>query len=146
MRADHSPDPARYAPTGTWYPARWEFRFDDGVPADIAVFSMTPIVSEAQSGFFANGAQYCEGAVVLRDAQGRDVGRGFAESVAYADTRRTVHRLAGLDASDDAVAALGDPEPTAAEKIANTLYVAAHKKELEAVVAASAGLEFFVGS
>ena len=31
-----------------------------------------------------------------------------------------------------------------AEKIANALYVATHKKDLEAVVAASAGLEFFV--
>ena len=107
---------------------------------------MTPIVREAQSGFFANGAQYCEGAVVLHDAQGRDVGRGFAESVAYADTRRTVHRLAGLDDSDEALAALAKPKPSAAEKIANALYVATHKKELEAVIAASAGLEFFIES
>ena len=144
VRADHSPDPERYPVTGTWYPARWEFSFDEGVPGDIAVFTMSPIVSEAQSGFFANGAQYCEGAVVLRDAQGRDVGRGFAESVAYADTRRTVHRLAGLDDSDEALAALAKPEPTAAEKVMNALYVATHKKKLEAIIAASAGLEFFV--
>ena len=146
VRADHSPDPERYPVTGTWYPARWELRFDEGVPEDIAVFTMTPIVSEAQSGFFANGAQYCEGAVVLHDAQGREVGRGFAESVAYADTRRTVHRLAGLDESDETVAALDKPKPTGAEKIANALYVATHKKQLEAIVAASAGLEFFVES
>ena len=146
MRADHSPDPERYPVTGTWYPARWEFRFAEGVPEDIAVFTMTPIVSEAQSGFFANGAQYCEGAVVLHDAQGRDVGRGFAESVAYADTRRTVHLLAGLDPSDEAIAALDKPKPTAAEKIENTLYVSMHKKDLEAIVAASAGLEFFIES
>jgi predicted secreted hydrolase len=144
VRADHSPDPERYPVSGTWYPARWEFSFDEGVPGDIAVFTMSPIVSEAQSGFFANGAQYCEGAVVLRDAQGRDVGRGFAESVAYADTRRTVHRLAGLDDSDEALAALAKPGPTAAEKAVNALYVATHKKKLEAVIAASAGLEFFV--
>ncbi len=146
VRAGHSPDPERYPVTGTWYPARWEFSFDEGVPADIAVFTMSPIVSEAQSGFFANGAQYCEGAVVLRDAQGHDVGRGFAESVAYADTRRTVHRLAGLDDSDEALAALAKPVPTGAEKVANALYVATHKKKLEAIIAASAGLEFFVES
>jgi predicted secreted hydrolase len=146
VRADHSPDPERYPVTGTWYPTHWEFRFDEGVPEDIAVFTMTPIVAEAQSGFFANGAQYCEGAVVLHDAQGREAGRGFAESVAYADTRRTVHLLAGLDASDEAVAALDKPKPTGAEKIANALYVATHKKQLEAIVAASAGLEFFTES
>ncbi len=146
VKADHSPDPSRYLVTDTWYPAHWEFRFTEGVPDDIATFSMTPIVREAQSGFFANGAQYCEGAVVLHDAQGRDVGRGFAESVAYADTRRTQHRLAGLDESDASIAALRQPKPSAAEKIANALYVASHKKELEEVVAKSAGLEFFVGS
>jgi len=144
VRADHSPDPARYAPTGTWYPARWEFRFAEGVPEDIAVFSMTPIVAEAQSGFFANGAQYCEGAVVLHDAQGRDFGRGFAESVAFADTLRTVLRLAGLDDSEKAVAAMAKPRPSAAEKIENALYVAAHKKELEQIISESAGLQFFV--
>ena len=33
VRADHSPDPERYPVTGTWYPTRWEFRFDEGVPA-----------------------------------------------------------------------------------------------------------------
>lgn len=146
VRADHSPDPARYLVTDTWYPARWQFRFAEGVPDDIATFTMTPIVREAQSGFFANGAQYCEGAVVLHDAEGRDVGRGFAESVAYADTRRTIHRLAGLDESDEAIAALRPPAPSAAERLANGLYVATHKKELEEIIAASAGLEFFVGS
>ena len=146
VRSDHSPDPDRYPVTDTWYPARWEFRFDAGVPDDIAVFSMTPIVAKAQSGFFANGAQYCEGAVVLHDSNGQDVGRGFAESVSYADTRRTVHRLAGLDDSAEAIAALARPKPTTAEKIENTLYVATHKKELQAVIDASAGLEFFVES
>jgi hypothetical protein len=146
VRAEHSPDPARYALTGTWYPARWEFRFAEGVPDDIAVFTLTPIVAEAQSGFFANGAQYCEGAVVVRDAQGRDIGRGFAESVAYADTLRTTLRLAGLDDSDEAVAAMAKPRPTGAEKVKNALYVAAHKKELEQIIAEAAGLEFFLGS
>jgi hypothetical protein len=82
--------------------------------------------------------------VVLHDAQGRDVGRGFAESVSYADTRATIHRLAGLDDSDEALAALARPVPSAAEKIENSLYVATHKKELEAVIAASAGLDLFV--
>ena len=71
VRATHSPDPSRYAPTNTWYPARWEFSFPEGVPEDIATFVMTPIVDEAQSGFFANGAQYCEGAVVFARRAGQ---------------------------------------------------------------------------
>jgi predicted secreted hydrolase len=146
VRADHSPDPARYAPTGTWYPARWEFRFAEGVPEDIALFTMTPIVAEAQSGFFANGAQYCEGAVVLHDAEGLDIGRGFAESVAYADTLRTTLRLAGLDDSKKALAAMARPRPSAAEKVKNALYVAEHKKELQQILAESAGLQFFLDS
>jgi predicted secreted hydrolase len=146
VKADHSPDPARYADTDTWYPARWAFRFDEGVPDDIASFTMTPIVREAQSGFFANGAQYSEGAVILHDAGGADVGRGFAESVAYADTRRTQHVLAGLDASPATVAALRPPTLSAIDHAANALYVATHKRELEEIIAASAGLEFFVGS
>ena len=65
--------------TNTWYPNGWAFRFAEGVPEDIRAFTMTPIVHEAQQGFFANGAQYAEGAVVLKDAGGPDIGRGFAE-------------------------------------------------------------------
>ena len=145
VKADHSPDPARYPVTDTWYPARWAFRFPEGVPDDIAAFTMTPIVVEAQSGFFANGAQYSEGAVVLRDAADAEVGRGFAESVSYADTRQTAHILAGLDASPASVAALRPPRLSALDHVANAVYVAAHKKELDEVIAASAGLEFFVG-
>jgi hypothetical protein len=105
---------------------------------------MTPIVREAQSGFFANGAQYAEGAVILRNEAGDEIGRGFAESVSYADTRRTQHRLAGLDDSPRYIDALRPPVPSSIDRAANALYVATHKKELEAIIAASAGLEFFV--
>jgi predicted secreted hydrolase len=144
IRAVRSPDPSRYLVTDTWYPNGWAFRFGDDVPEDIRSFTMTPIVREAQSGFFANSAQYAEGAVILRDQGGTEVGRGFAESVAYADTRRTAHRLAGLDESDESIEALRSPELSIADRLANAVYVAAHKADLEEVVKASAGLEFFV--
>jgi hypothetical protein len=65
---------------------------------------MTPIVDHGQAGFFANGAQYAEGAVYLTNDQGVQVGRGFAESVLYADTQRTVLALAGLPDSDEMAA------------------------------------------
>ena len=144
IRADRSPDPARYLVTDTWYPNGWAFRFGEDVPEDIRAFTMTPIVDEAQSGFFANGAQYAEGAVILKDQGGAEVGRGFAESVAYADTRRTAHLLAGLDDSPASVAALRPPELSLVDRLANGVYVATHKEDLEAIVGAAAGLEFFV--
>jgi predicted secreted hydrolase len=144
VKAEHSPNPKRYAVTHTWYPARWEFTFHEGVPSDIRRFVMTPIVKEAQVGFFANGAQYAEGAVVLTTPDGGDVGRGFAESVAYADTRRTQHGLAGLPQTDEDVRALRAPRPSLRLRLANTLYVLRHKAELEQIIEDAAGLEFFV--
>ena len=78
----------------------------------------------------------------MHDAQGNDVGRGFAESVSYSDTRKTIQQLAGLDDSDEAVKALRPPAPSEAHKIENALYVATHKKELDEIIKASAGLEY----
>ena len=145
IKADHSPNPARYAVTGTWYPNQWKFEFDDTVPADIRTFVMDPIVHAAQSGFFANGAQYAEGAVVLSGPNGEDLGRGFAESVMYANTRKTVHQLAGLPDSDEFVRAMSRRTVPLGLRLRNAAYVMAHRKELEAIVAESAGLGFFVG-
>lgn len=57
-----TPAPSIYPPTYTWYPNTWEFVFGDDVPEDIRVFTMQPIVTTGQSGFFGGGAQYSEGA------------------------------------------------------------------------------------
>jgi len=144
MRADHSPNPARYPVTGTWYPNQWKFEFDSAVPEDIRTFVMNPIVHGAQSGFFANGAQYAEGAVVITAPTGEDLGRGFAESVMYADTRRTVHRLAGIPDSDECIKAMWRRTVPLGLRLRNAAYVLAHRKNLEAIIAESAGLELFV--
>jgi predicted secreted hydrolase len=106
IKSEKSPAPAVYPPTGTWYPNRWEFTFGEEVPEEIRAFSMTPIVSGGQSGFFASGAQYSEGAVYLRNEAGEDIGRGFAESVQYADTLANQLRLAGLPVNDEMMALL----------------------------------------
>lgn len=143
IKADHSPNPDRYLVTDTWYPNRWEFAFNDSVPADIRHLSMTPIVPVAQSGYFANGAQYAEGAVIIKDSQGTDIGRGFAESVSYADTRRTAHRLGGLPESPALIDALRITTTPKSLALRNAAYVLAHKDELAAIVAESAGMEFF---
>ena len=105
--------------------------------------TMTPIVQVAQVGFFANGAQYAEGAVILTDPDGTDIGRGFAESVAYADTRATVHRLAGLPDSQAHVDSLSHRTIPTSLALLNTAYVLAHQAELAEVIGDSVGLEFF---
>ena len=143
VQATSSMNPQRYLVTDTWYPNRWEFSFDDSVPADIRNFTMTPIVAEAQSGFFANGAQYAEGAVVLTDPQGTDIGRGFAESVSFADTRRTVQRLAGLGESEADIEAFSMRSTPKSLALFNTGYVLAHRDRLAEIMAAAQGMEFF---
>lgn len=146
IRAVSSPNPERYLVTDTWYPNRWTFEFDEVVPEDIRRVTMTPIVDVAQVGFFANGAQYAEGAVVLTDPDGADIGRGFAESVSYADTRRTAHRLAGLPESQAHLDSLSHLTTPPALAVLNAAYVLAHKAELDEVISESVGLEYFVRS
>jgi len=64
--------------------------------------------------------------------------------VSYADTRRTAHRLAGLDESAASIAALRPRTVPLARRLANALYVMAHKMELAAIIGEAAGLDFFV--
>jgi hypothetical protein len=143
IRTTHSPNPDRYPVTGTWYPNHWVFSFGDDVPEPARRFSMTPIVDVAQNGFFANGAEYAEGAVILTAAGGTEVGRGFAESVAYADTRRTQHRLAGLPDREADVAAFRITRTPPRLRWSNAYYVFRHRAQLQAILAASKGLAFF---
>ena len=145
IKAEHSPNPARYPVTGTWYPNQWKFTFGATVPEDIRRFAMDPIVSVAQSGFFANGAQYAEGAVVITAPTGEELGRGFAESVMYADTRKTMLQLAGIPDSDESMRFMFRRTVPLGLRLRNAAYVMAHKKALEAIIEDSAGLGFFVG-
>ena len=135
-----SPDPSMYPPTDTWYPNHWIYSFGDDVPEQFRTFTMTPIVATGQSGFFANGAQYSEGAVILHDADGKDVGRGFAESVNYANTVETMVALAGLPTSPEMLATMQRPAPSR-ELIAESQgYVLLHQAELKKVIAACIGI------
>ena len=101
------------------------------------------IVATGQVGYFASGAQYSEGAVVLKDAQGRDVGNGYAESVNYADTLTNTLTLAGLPTTDEIVAQMRPVSPSPELKAESQQYVAAHAAELGQTVAACQGLEQF---
>lgn len=151
VKVAHTPNPQRYPATNTWYPDHYRFEFaaDDaagsiGLPADISHLTLTPIVQGGQSAFFAHGVQICEGAVVIRDAAGNDVGRGFAEAVAFADTARNQLRLAGLPATDEMVALAANPTPSDELAASNAAYVAEHQDELAQVVLAAKGLNFFM--
>jgi predicted secreted hydrolase len=146
IKAVTSPNPQRYPVTDTWYPNQWEFEFDEVVPEDIRRVTMTPIVQVAQVGFFANGSQYAEGAVVLTDPNGTDIGRGFAESVAYANTVSTTYRLAGLPDSQSHHDVLSHLKIPTSLALLNTAYVLAHQTELAEVLSESVGLEFFTPS
>lgn len=137
IKVTATPDPDQYPPSDTWYPNCWKFHFGDDVPADLRHFEMVPIVETGQAGFFAFGGQYCEGAVYLRDAQGKDIGRGFAESVLYADPRRLMIRLAGLPDTPDTLARVTPQAPSLLQKLSTLAYLAwpPNRRELAALMA-----------
>ena len=140
IKSEDSPAPSEYPATHTWYPNCWEFQFGSDVPEDIRVFTMRPLVATGQSGFFANGEQYSEGAVYLLDTAGNEIGRGFAESVYYADTLSNQLRLAGLPTSDDMIALFRPELPSKGLKLASEAYVALHADELQETLGTCLGL------
>jgi hypothetical protein len=140
IQSTDSPDPEQYWPTNTWYPNHWQYQFGDDMPEDLRTFSMEPIVTGGQSGFFASGAQYSEGASILRDADGNEVGRGFSESVNYADTIANIAVLAGLPQSDEIFEVLEQQLPSDELIAESTAYVLAHQKELNEVIAGCIGI------
>jgi len=146
VKSTYTPNPARYPVTDTWHPNRWEFTFDEIVPKDIRSFTLAPIVETGQTNYGANGSHYAEGAVYVRTATGDDIGRGFAESVEYADTTDAMLTLAGI--TDPRVRrVLRSPEVSSRlRRVQSLLYVAMHRSELRRILASQQGLEMFGGS
>jgi len=139
VRATHSND-AAYPPSGTWYPNRWEFTFDDPAPADLRSVVMTPIVAGGQMGYFANGAEYLEGATKLNAPDGRQIGIGFAEATNYANAQSFQAKLAGLSSDEKTLKLLERPTPSALERLGATLYLLwpPNARELRGVLACCA--------
>ncbi len=135
-----TPDPDLYWPTGTWYPNHWTYTFGEDVPEQIRTFSMKPIVEGGQSGFFANGAQYSEGATFVFNEAGEDVGRGFGESVNYADTLDNIVAIAGLEMSPEMESLLQAPQPSRQLQAESLSYVSKHQEELNEVIASCLGI------
>lgn len=143
IQAELSANPDIYPITHVWHPNEWHFGFDDTMPADIRRFGMTQIVPGGQTNFFANGAQYNEGAVVLKDPDGKDIGRGFAEAVQYADTTDNGLKMSGLSNHPELKKVVTNNTSSLPRRISSLLYMLTHQKELKAVLKKSKGLEFF---
>ncbi len=137
VKSTSTPNPSQYTVTNAWYPNRWEFEFGSEVPADIRRFSMAPIVTTGASLFFATGQQYQEAPVDILDTDGRVVGSGYAEAVAYAAGVPTNFqnrlRLAGLPETPEMIALLNNTKPSP-ELIGESLLFLldpAHQQELQ---------------
>jgi len=123
VKSERSSDPDQYRVTNTWYPNKWEFDFDENVPEDIRNFTMIPIVQGGQSGFNASGAQYSEGAVYIKDKMDNTIGKGFAESVYYANVVKNMLGLAGLPVTPEMIELVKKPFPSTGLKIRSFLYL-----------------------
>ncbi|MBA3679444.1 ATP-binding protein [Candidatus Saccharibacteria bacterium] len=142
VKAERSPNTELYPITHTWHPNKWEFVFDETMPEDIREFSMSQIVEGGQINFFANGSQYNEGAVILKDKKGLDIGRGFAEAVQYADTFENMLDLAGIfDQKDRAI--LAPQSDSLFGRAKSLVYILTHQNQLKVILASGKGLEFF---
>jgi len=137
VKSTSTPNPSQYTVTNAWYPNRWEFEFGPEVPADIRRFSMAPIVTTGASLFFATGQQYQEAPVDILDTDGRLVGSGYAEAVAYAAGVPTNFqnrlRLAGLPDTPEMIALLDNTKPSPELVGESLLYLLdpAHQQELQ---------------
>ncbi|HEU4561470.1 MAG TPA: lipocalin-like domain-containing protein [Longimicrobium sp.] len=101
VKNETSPDPAIYPVTHVWYPAGYRFQFDDTLPAPLRDITARPLIASGQMGWFGNGLQYTEGGAVVHGADGREIGRGFAEGTGWAHSNDTAITLAGLPLNDE---------------------------------------------
>lgn len=124
VKSVKSSNPEHYFVTNTWYPDHWEFKFQDMVPEDIRHYTMTPIVGGGQTGYNASGAQYSEGGVNIRNPEGIFLGKGFAESVYYADAHPNIFHLAGLPDTPKMRKLMDPPESSALLKLKALFYMA----------------------
>jgi len=136
VKSEKSSDPAQYHITHTWYPNRWEFHFEDMVPEDIRNFTMTPIVQGGQTGYNASGAQYSEGGVYIKNLKGELIGKGFAESVYYANALPNMLYLAGIPYNPEMMELVKPPVPSAFLKLKSFLLLAwpSNQKKLKKIL------------
>lgn len=131
IKNSETPDPGQYPGTNTWHPNRWEFHFDAPVPEDLKNIILLPLNPKGSLLLYNAGEQYQEAPVHILNARGEKIGRGFAESVQYANTNENRLKLAGLPDTPEMLGLLKAPEPSLFSKMWSVLDVMAHKDELE---------------
>lgn len=145
VKSEQSPNPELYKVSHAWHPDHWKFEFDEHVPEDIRQFSMEQIVPVAQTNFFANAAQYNEGAVILKDKDGKDIGRGFAEAVQYSDPKPNAYRILGYTDKPELQKVLAKKDASAFGKVGSLMYMLTHQKDLKEVISRAKGMELLGG-
>ncbi len=142
VKSEASPNVVLYPITHTWHPNHWKFTFDKTLPKDIRNFELHQITPVAQTNYFANGSQYNEGAVYITDPYGKDIGRGFAEAVQYADCTKNMIKLAGFEYSKE-LHGLFSQGASLPRKLYSFFYVLTHQKQLKQTLAEAKDMEFF---
>jgi predicted secreted hydrolase len=140
VKSEISPDNDVYWVTNTWYPNKYEFTFDSPAPESIRKFTLTPIVRTGQTGFFATGLQYSEGGAIAKDANGNEIGRGFAEATAYASNPKNVIAIAGLPESDQSLELLRPTPVSIGLYLISLIYLIFNYGEFKKIMAQARGL------
>ncbi|MGE0079149.1 MAG: lipocalin-like domain-containing protein [Bacteroidales bacterium] len=140
VKVDFSPNSKVYPPTDTWYPAEYSFTLTGDIPAELKTFKVTPLIASGQIGFFGTGLQYTEGGTVITDANGKELGRGFAEGTNWANCNKGIVALAGLPVTPETLGFLTPPSVGYFMKFLSFIEMWLHKKELETIMAESKGM------
>lgn len=101
---------------------------------------MAPIVDGGQSGFFAHGFKYSDGASYVYDAASNETGRGFSESVNYVDGTNQARRITGCPGIEEMVSLLQASAPSNQLRSGSLNYVMMHQEELNQAIADCIGI------
>jgi hypothetical protein len=84
----------------------------------------------------ASGSQYSEGGVNIRNPEGKFLGKGFAESVYYADAHANIFHLAGIPDTPEMRKLMEPQEASALLKLKALLYTAwpPHQRKIKKVL------------
>jgi predicted secreted hydrolase len=124
VRSQKSPNSKKYKITNTWYPFNFKITIDsDKIPKEYKSFSIKPITSIPQTGFFANTLEYSEGGSHIINDNGDLIGRGFVENTGYVDNIENILENAKLPI-DYKNLKFNKPIPsTILELVYNSIYV-----------------------
>ncbi|CAN5226670.1 hypothetical protein BH10PSE14_BH10PSE14_39390 [soil metagenome] len=138
LKSETSPNPSVYPSTDTWYPNEYSFTIDAGLPEPFRQFTVKPIVTKSQTGFFGNGLQYTEGGGIVLDSSEAEIGRCFCEGTNYANSSANILTLAGLPGA--ATSLLKPPKVGIFLYLASLVYTVLHLSTLKQILGQAKGL------